>query len=381
MTQKTVTSVFAAGLSAGGQRLRTAALMLLVSGSCWAIHAPIAKAGVFSWLDQMTTYNEDQKRPFKKPYEGPPSPPAPLMYDAKEGATWSHYYTRGDLTPTDYIDGSASKVMRQDPQAAIAAARMDMGRSDPANPNGYLYDANGHVVMGPDGRPVTGYGALNRRNMMNSAQNNPNSRVFIGDPGTMAMNDGAAGRIGAPSGYGRGYDNGYSAGDSRYADNGEVGAKTKIGKPINDWRSDAPYPQPHITPQPGDFDYRGNAANGGRGLTVYNDLPQQGGRQLAPSGQHYAAGAGNSRVPGMPDNYTVQKGDTLSGISNKDQIYGDWKMWPLIYDANRSQITDPDLVYPNQQLGIPRDYTMKDADQARQRANEKSPPYLFHDNR
>jgi nucleoid-associated protein YgaU len=85
-------------------------------------------------------------------------------------------------------------------------------------------------------------------------------------------------------------------------------------------------------------------------------------------------------VTRLPDNYTVQKGDSLSTISGQDQIYGNWQLWPLIYDANRTQITkDPDLIYPQQNLGIPRGYSVQEAEQARQRALQKRPPHRLND--
>jgi len=51
--------------------------------------------------------------------------------------------------------------------------------------------------------------------------------------------------------------------------------------------------------------------------------------------------------------YMVEKGDHLWGISEKETVYADPYMWPRIYRANRDQIEDPDLIYPNQVLVIP----------------------------
>jgi len=59
-------------------------------------------------------------------------------------------------------------------------------------------------------------------------------------------------------------------------------------------------------------------------------------------------------VPALPPNYVVQRGDYLWKISGMDKIYQGSKFWPLIYDANRSSIQDPDLIYPGQNLNIPR---------------------------
>lgn len=53
--------------------------------------------------------------------------------------------------------------------------------------------------------------------------------------------------------------------------------------------------------------------------------------------------------------YTVSDGDNLWCISKQDQIYGTAFNWPLIYKANADQIKDADLIYPGQELAIPRD--------------------------
>jgi nucleoid-associated protein YgaU len=50
--------------------------------------------------------------------------------------------------------------------------------------------------------------------------------------------------------------------------------------------------------------------------------------------------------------YTVVSGDTLSGIAQ--QWYGDAGQWPRIFEANRDQISDPNLIFPGQVLRIPQ---------------------------
>ena len=52
-------------------------------------------------------------------------------------------------------------------------------------------------------------------------------------------------------------------------------------------------------------------------------------------------------------NYTVVKGDHLWGIAKKSEHYGNPFAWPVIYQANRDQIKNPDLIYPNQNFKIP----------------------------
>lgn len=51
--------------------------------------------------------------------------------------------------------------------------------------------------------------------------------------------------------------------------------------------------------------------------------------------------------------YTVVKGDHLWGIAKKKEHYGNPFAWPVIYKANRDQIKNPDLIYPNQVFKVP----------------------------
>ena len=54
------------------------------------------------------------------------------------------------------------------------------------------------------------------------------------------------------------------------------------------------------------------------------------------------------------DNYTVVRGDYLVKIAGYEHIYNDPAKWGIIYRANRDQIKDPDLIYPGQVFKIPR---------------------------
>jgi len=57
--------------------------------------------------------------------------------------------------------------------------------------------------------------------------------------------------------------------------------------------------------------------------------------------------------PGEPAQfYTVQKGDTLSKIAK--QFYGNANKYPVIFEANRPMLSDPDKIYPGQALRIPK---------------------------
>ncbi|MEE4177048.1 MAG: peptidoglycan-binding protein LysM [Bacteroides sp.] len=49
--------------------------------------------------------------------------------------------------------------------------------------------------------------------------------------------------------------------------------------------------------------------------------------------------------------YTVKKGDFLSKIAR--EMYGDANKYPIIFEANKPMLKDPDLIYPGQVLVIP----------------------------
>ena len=50
--------------------------------------------------------------------------------------------------------------------------------------------------------------------------------------------------------------------------------------------------------------------------------------------------------------YTVKKGDSLSKIAKA--YYGNAMKYPVIFEANREVIKDPNLIYPGQVLRIPK---------------------------
>jgi hypothetical protein len=56
--------------------------------------------------------------------------------------------------------------------------------------------------------------------------------------------------------------------------------------------------------------------------------------------------------PGTPrEIYVVQPGDTLSSIALK--MYGEARLWPLIFDANRDKLSSPSLIRVGMELLIP----------------------------
>ena len=72
---------------------------------------------------------------------------------------------------------------------------------------------------------------------------------------------------------------------------------------------------------------------------------------------------------GLPRMYTVEKGDFLYKISGMEEVYADPLKWKRIYRANKDAIdsfSDPNLIYPDWELIIPRDwphsYTVKEGE-------------------
>jgi nucleoid-associated protein YgaU len=49
--------------------------------------------------------------------------------------------------------------------------------------------------------------------------------------------------------------------------------------------------------------------------------------------------------------HTVESGDTLSKIAKN--FYGDAMKYPVIFEANKPMLSDPDKIYPGQVLRIP----------------------------
>ena len=49
--------------------------------------------------------------------------------------------------------------------------------------------------------------------------------------------------------------------------------------------------------------------------------------------------------------YEVKRGDSLSKIAKAQ--YGDAMKYPVIFEANKPMLKDPNLIYPGQMLRIP----------------------------
>lgn len=59
-----------------------------------------------------------------------------------------------------------------------------------------------------------------------------------------------------------------------------------------------------------------------------------------------AGGEGNA--------YIVRPGDSLWRISRSASVYGSGARWRRIYEGNRGRIRDPNVIFPGQELTIPR---------------------------
>ncbi len=75
---------------------------------------------------------------------------------------------------------------------------------------------------------------------------------------------------------------------------------------------------------------------------------QSGSSSTAPTASTADMGA---TAPAGGRTYTVVSGDSLSKIAKRE--YGDGARWHAIFDANRDQISNPDLIHPGQVLTIP----------------------------
>jgi nucleoid-associated protein YgaU len=55
------------------------------------------------------------------------------------------------------------------------------------------------------------------------------------------------------------------------------------------------------------------------------------------------------------ENYKVVPGDCMWLIASYLSIYSDAKKWPELYEANKDKIKDPDLIYPRQEIVVPHE--------------------------
>lgn len=56
-----------------------------------------------------------------------------------------------------------------------------------------------------------------------------------------------------------------------------------------------------------------------------------------------------------PTTWTVRQDEYLGRIAGYWEVYGDRTQWTRIYEANKDQIKDPDMIWTGWELSIPRD--------------------------
>ncbi|MDH5751458.1 MAG: hypothetical protein OEZ59_03460 [Deltaproteobacteria bacterium] len=92
------------------------------------------------------------------------------------------------------------------------------------------------------------------------------------------------------------------------------------------------------------------SGSGGAGAPQAEGAPQTGSE---PGAAQVAATEEQKPPPASPqvETHRVERGENLWGISRSK--YNDPFNWPSIYEENRSQITHPDLIHPDQEFRIP----------------------------
>lgn len=73
---------------------------------------------------------------------------------------------------------------------------------------------------------------------------------------------------------------------------------------------------------------------------------------LAETSSHTITARLDAVVQSAARTYTTQAGDTLYGIALR--YYGQGRYWRVLYQANRSEISNPNLIYAGQVLTIPQ---------------------------
>lgn len=111
-------------------------------------------------------------------------------------------------------------------------------------------------------------------------------------------------------------------------------------------------------------------------------LPQPAPREPMPLGRGGGNAAVQAKRPEGPialdgGGHRVVKGESLWRIAKYEAIYNDPSYWPLLYWDNRQQVKDPDLIFPGQELRIPRNIsqgTLREATRAAHSAKQVKEP-------
>jgi nucleoid-associated protein YgaU len=300
----------------------------------------MAHAGMFGWVDSMFTFREEQKDRVAPRRVLPPKEVYVPTYDQRDHEAWSQYYTQPNLQAEDYLAGSGSKVMRAPEQPKPNVNTAGVAASPP--PRG--------DEAWPEYAP---YG--------DRAGENPN--IVIGDPDAT----------------------------SEFVPSARLGIGTRVGPPVRDWR-DGPVDGYGEVSRPGDYDYKsspqqkyaspavldhalvevpGRLGLTGRGMPLSDDGRVPGDMTTLSEDSHDSRYMARN-AQGQVTRYKVQRGDSLGGIAAQEAIYGNWKLWPLIYSGNRKVIgRDPENLSVGSKLIIPRGYTPAQAREAERRAGKR----------
>ena len=94
-------------------------------------------------------------------------------------------------------------------------------------------------------------------------------------------------------------------------------------------------------------------------ITVFGEVDSQAAREkiILTLGNNAGIGYVDDRITVVNPEpealfYEVKSGDTLSKIAK--QHYGDPAKYPVIFEANKPMLKDPDKIYPGQKLRIPQ---------------------------
>ena len=61
-----------------------------------------------------------------------------------------------------------------------------------------------------------------------------------------------------------------------------------------------------------------------------------------------------------PRKHMVQQDEWLAKIAGYWEVYDNYRQWPVLFEANRDRIDDPDLIFAEQELVVPREYPASD---------------------
>jgi nucleoid-associated protein YgaU len=61
-----------------------------------------------------------------------------------------------------------------------------------------------------------------------------------------------------------------------------------------------------------------------------------------------------------PTKHLVRQDEWLAKIAGYWEVYDNYRQWPILFEANKDRVADPDLIFPEQELVIPREYPASD---------------------